>query len=88
LIFSTLSTLTKKPNAQYFWDPGKFSMVFSVVFQANTGKKLWGKITEKIAEKITGPANLMLNVNVFWATYPPLLDNVVCERPFEGHAAS
>ena len=23
--------------------PGKFSMVFSVVFQASTGKKLWGK---------------------------------------------
>ena len=27
----------------YFGDPGKFSMVFSVVFQASTGKKLWGK---------------------------------------------
>ena len=29
--------------ASYFGDPGKFSMFFSVVFQASTGKKLLGK---------------------------------------------
>jgi hypothetical protein len=33
-------------------------MFFSIVFQASTGKKLW----EKIAEEITGPVNLMLNI--------------------------
>ena len=29
--------------ALYFGDPGKFSMGFSIVFQAGTGKKLLGK---------------------------------------------
>ena len=29
--------------ALYLGDPGKFSMGYSVVFQAITGKKLWGK---------------------------------------------
>ena len=36
--------------ASYFGDPGKFSMVFSIVFQASTGKKLRGKITEKLRD--------------------------------------
>ena len=44
--------------ASYLGDSEKFSMFFSVVFQASTGKKLWGKITEKITE----PGNLMLNI--------------------------
>ena len=34
------------------------AMVFSVAFQASTGKKLW----EKITEKIMGPVSLMLNI--------------------------
>ena len=38
-------------------------MVFSIVFQANTGKKLRGK---KIMEEITGPVNLMLNIPLLW----------------------
>ena len=33
-------------------------MVFYLVFQASTGKKLW----EKITEEIPGPGNLMLNI--------------------------
>ena len=35
-------------------------MFFSVVFQASTGKKLQGKITEKNP----GPGNLMLNIQI------------------------
>ena len=44
--------------ASYFKGSGEISMVFSIVFQASTGKKLRGKIQEKIL----GPANLMLNI--------------------------
>ena len=44
--------------AAYLGDSGKFSIVFFVLFQASTGKKL----QEKITEKITGPRNLMLNI--------------------------
>ena len=42
----------------YLGYPEKFSIFFSVVFLANTGKKL----REKIPEEITGPVNLMLNI--------------------------
>ena len=47
--------------ASYFGDPGKFSMGFSIVFQAGTGKKLLGKNHVK---KIPGPAKLMLNITL------------------------
>ena len=46
-------------------DPGKFSMVFSVVFQASTGNKL----REKIPEKIPGPGNMMLNIPLLCSAY-------------------
>ena len=39
-VYSEQSTLAQC-LALYLGDPGKFSMGFSVVFQARTGKKLW-----------------------------------------------
>ena len=51
--------------ASYFGDPGKFSMVFSIVFQASTGEN-FGEI---IVDELTGPANLMLNIpSTLWFT--------------------
>ena len=44
----------------YLGDPKKFSIVFPIVFQANTGNKLW----EKIPEEITGTVNLMLKIPI------------------------
>ena len=41
-----------------FRGSGRFSMFFSVVFQASTGKKL------REREKITGPVSLMLNISL------------------------
>ena len=41
--------------------PGKFSMVFSVVFQASTGKKLRDKNTENFK----GSGNLMLYIQLW-----------------------
>ena len=55
--FSTFNLMTKAQClVSYFGDPEKFSMFFSLVFQANIGKKLQGKIREKIPEL----GNLML----------------------------
>ena len=47
-------------------------MVFSVVFQANTGKKLRGK---KIREEIMGPVNLVLNIPLM-----SLMENLKIKR--------
>ena len=38
--------------ASYFGNPGKFSVVFTVVFQASRGKKPHEKTKEKITELV------------------------------------
>ena len=51
--------------ASYFCYPEKKSRVFSLIFQARTGKKLW----EIIVGIFMGPRNLMLNIKLVPSTF-------------------
>ena len=51
--------------ALYLWDPGNFPCLFSVVFQASTSKKIWGKNQENNHGTRKFDANHSANVKKF-----------------------
>ena len=56
--------------SSYFGGPGKFSIVFSVIFQASMDKKPWENFHGKI---FPGPGNLMVNIPLVIT----ILDNII-----------
>ena len=64
--------------ASYLGDLGKFSMFFPTVFQASTGKKLWGKKHGKFH----GPRNLMLHIPLLYKLPGWFMGSIACDSHY------